>query len=400
MAGSTMSSRNYRWTSIGSIFLVACSLLLIHETVRAQDTTDKPEEFSLDELVNVATVDMPITTTPASFLLGTAGENVPRLSSFREFSTQLAQAFDESGEVVNSVSAEIAPALAMDNLTWENIVDSHLWRTWARTTVSAATDVGSDSNGDRSSVGVQSILYAPAMDGALLKAGAEECRGTKDSFSLLDKLGVPPVLPDQPTDQDIKKYKEELEKWEKDNDGLRESARSSIEKCQNDIDGILTKWNQSMVAFGVGKVFNQEEKDSSSYWLTASFGSDISRKDTSADTAGYLVTAHLREISNVAIGSEDTNDVLADQTLVGLNLKFGYPKFAFIAEYSSLSSDASGVSLKDRKRSLLGMEYKLGSDLYLTLGMARDSGNDESQQSVVSGLKWGFGKAPVLKYGS
>lgn len=355
------------------------------------------EDVSLKQLVDQATVSMPITTTPATFLLGSAGESVPRLSSFRAFSTQIAQAFDEKGEVVNSISAEISPALALENLSWDDIVESQLSRLWARTTFSVAINPGSDSENQKSAVGIQSILYAPAMDGALLKVADNNCRGAAESSELLKKLGPPPVLPDEPTRDQQAAYLKGIKEWEKKGKELRDKARSSIEKCQTEIDAILSKWNQPMVSLGVGGVYNSSQADSSAYWLTAAYGADFGDEmSSSSGRIGYLFTAHARNTSNVQVSTDNDESVSGDESLFGVNLKIGNSKFSFIAEYSVLDNEALS---DDRKRSVVGMEYKLGDDTYLTLGVGKDSGVSEEQQSVISGLKWGFGKAPVLGIG-
>ena len=57
---------------------------------------------------------------------------------------------------------------------------------------------------------------------------------------------------------------------------------------------------------------------------------------------------------------------------------------------------AGGLTFDDRKRSVVGLEYKVDSDLYLTLGVARDSSLPANERSLLAKLNWGFSKTPVL----
>lgn len=342
------------------------------------------EKKSLDDLIKAATVDMPISTAPASFLLGASGENVPRLSSFRTFSAQAARAFDDTGKVANAVAVELAPGLALGRTSWEDIQSSQGSRIWSRTMVSFATKPGSDNQGAQSAVGLQAILYAPAMEEALLKAADDSCRSAN--------IAIDASPPKEPGDKRKEISKEVLDK---------------IAKCQTEIDGILTKWNQPMVAVGIGRKFtsadaegNPKPKDTSAFWLTAAYGGDFpkeaEKKPESTERLGYLVTGHFRQTSNVNTTTVANAEALAKQRLVGINARGGNAKMAGIGEFSVTSSKATGADFKDRKRALLGLEFRVDKDIYLTLGVARDTGLDVSKQSVLAKLNWGFSKTPVL----
>lgn len=343
------------------------------------------QEQALGELIKQATVAMPIATAPASFLLGTSGENVPRLASFREFSTQAARAYDEKGNIANAVAVEVAPALAMGTTSWEDITKSQTMRVWSRTTVSFATKVGSDKTGPQSAVGLQSILWAPAMDSALAMAGTDQCRGIINSVPdtppvINQKTGLPEPV------------------------GISDARKRLAEECQIKIDGLLTKWNQPMVAIGGGRSFagtpetgKPKAKDQSSYWLTAAYGADTGSQISVESRTGFLVTAHLRRMTRVSTAATDGIETDARQQLQGINGRYGNSRLAILAEYSVTKSKAAGFDFKDRKRSILGLEFKLGSeDMYLTLGTARDTGLPEAKQSVLALFHWGFGSSPTL----
>ena len=340
------------------------------------------ENPTLGELVKAATVPMPITTAPASFLLGASGENVPRLASFRDFTTQAARAFDERGRLSNSVAVEVAPALAMGRTTWDDIVGSSVARAWSRTLVSFATKVDGDAGGARSAFGLQTILWAPAMDAALAKMATPDCRSVM--------LGVntdPPVV--GPGDIPIPAP-------------LKPAAVQLMDKCQVDIDALLTKWNQPMLALGAGRGFSDRgtgaAPNPSSIWATGAWGGDAGRADdTAAGRMGYLVTAHLRRTSGVLTTARDGSEVEARQRLTGVNARYGNARMAFVGEYSATRIRAAGVAFDDRRRSVLGLEFKLGKeDMYLTLGTARDTGLPRAQQSALARFHWGFGQQPTL----
>lgn len=116
-------------------------------------------------------VDMPVTTAPATFVLGAAGQAVPRVSTFRAFSAQFARAFDAQGNLTNAVAAEIAPALALGKIRWEDIVGNQLARIAARTTVSFASKASANGNPSQGAFGIQSVLYSKEMDSVLLCTG-------------------------------------------------------------------------------------------------------------------------------------------------------------------------------------------------------------------------------------
>lgn len=338
------------------------------------------EDVNLPDIVKAATVDMPVTTAPASFLLGSSGESVPRLSSFRAVSAQAGRAFDAKGNVANAVAVELAPGLALGNLTFEEIKTNTAKRIWARTTVSFASKVKTEKQGAQSAVGLQSILYAPAMEEAALMAASAACMTAQNAVNnnpVKDEPGTKWTLPDD--------------------------VKEKIQSCQTGIDAILTKWNQTVVAVGGGRTFSASSadmpasKNSSAVWLSAAYGGDVGSKQESSETRmGYLLTAHFRRSTNVMTANVTGTEVAARQQLFGLNFRYGNARLAGIGEYSITSSKASGTDFRDRKRGLLGLEYKVDKDMYLTVGMARDTGLDADKQSVLAKLNWGFSKTPVL----
>jgi len=353
--------------------LTLVSLGLCHGALAAEDV-------SLKEIIKEATVDMPISTAPASFLLGASGENVPRLTSFRAFATQAARAYDDKGNVANAVAVELAPALAVGRLSWEDITSSQTQRILARTLVSLASKAKSGDSPAQSAVGLQSILWAPAMDQVLATMASEKCTRIATSVA-----PTPPPAPGP-------------------NPPLSTEELARIAVCSKIIDAQLTKWNQPMLSIGGGRTFVSSNgshasttRHSNSYWITGAYGGDWEKKEdaAAAERLGYLLTAHYRRTTNASVKAPDDTDVFATQRLTGLNARFGNRRLAGIGEYSVLKSSAS-IDVKDRKRALLGLEYRVVDDLYLTVGVSRDTGADKTKQSVLANLNWGFGKEPVL----
>lgn len=359
-----------------SFISTAISIMAVHGAVLAADS------IPLSELIKDATIEMPVSTASANFLLGGSGENVPRLSSFRTFSAQVARAYDAKGKVANTVAAELAPAFALGNTTWESIKASQATRIWSRTTISFASKVGADSNASRSAVGVQAILYAPAMDWALDRIKDSDCNtaGTNiDTTPPALTPGAPPPL-----------SKEVLEK---------------IEACQKILDAGLTKWNQNLIAAGAGQTFSSSETDATtpnskntfSYWITAAFGDDIGKKsEAPASRMGYLLTTHARWSSNAGATTVNNVESTANQRILGLNFRIGTASFAGVFEYSQTHHSNADLEFNNIKRGVIGLEYRLEKDLYLTLGIAKDTGLDKDKQSMLAKLNWGFGKTPTL----
>ncbi|MDM4765268.1 hypothetical protein [Pelomonas sp. SE-A7] len=345
------------------------------------------QSSSLADLIKSATVPMPMSTSPASFLLGNSGENVPRLTSFRDFTTQVSRAYDDKGKLATAVAAEVAPGLAMGTMTWSDIVNSPAQRIWSRTMVSFASKVGTDKEGPQTSVGVQSIFWAPAMDDALASF-PKTCMDISKSVSEIPPVIDPATGKPKPVD-------------------IAAETKKAAEACQKKIDGKLTKWNQPMVAAGAGRTFastpeagKPAAKDRSSYWLTAAYGADFAYKDEAPleTRNGFLLTAHFRATTKVPVTASNGTSAEAKQRLQGVNIRVGNAVLAGILEYSTTSSRASGFAFVDRKRGVLGLEYKpfVKEDVYFTLGVARDTGLPAAQQQLLAKLHWGFGKSPTL----
>jgi hypothetical protein len=335
---------------------------------------------ALDEAIKSAVVDMPITTAPAAFLIGASGEKVLRAQSFRPFAAGVARAYNERGELANAVAAEIAPALAMQRYTWDDIVANPVSRVLARTTVSFATRVGKNTEGDQTAIGVQSILYSKEMDEVIKLASAPECL-TSLNDSVMDRT--------RPTAPGSK-----LE--------LSPETIEKISKCQDKIAGKLNKWNQTMFAMGFGRSVRSEQRteqkkydDTSGVWLTASIGGDVDHAESIPEDTkiGYGLTFHVRKMFKELVKDDADKDVQSDRLIRGVNLRYGNGILAGILEYSYTTSKSAGIS--NSRRALLGLEYRITNDVYLTLASTRDSGRND-QTSMLANLKFAIGKSSAI----
>lgn len=370
-----------------SIHNIKIIMLGFATAIASMDSTaQQTAKASLADVVKLSSVDMPMGTSPATFLLGASGENVPRVTSFRELFTQAGRAVDEKGKIANALSVEVAPAFAIgDGLDWESIRASRWVEAWSRTTISLATKVKSEDSPAQSAIGLQVILYAPAMDDARKSAAdSENCKAPADEFIRL-KAQPPPGPGTKPPPLTA----------------AQEASKAQLETCAKDLSEILGRWNQSMVAAGAGRVFSSgaassdKSKEPSAVWLSAALGGDYGNGDIKTRT-GYLLTGHLRHNQNVAVLDYSGAEVQARQRLAGVNLRFGNAKFAGLAEVSLAKYDEPGRTIKDRKRGVLGFERKFRDDLYLTVGIAKDSGAPQDKTSVFGRLQWGFGDKPTL----
>jgi len=334
----------------------------------------------LKSKIAAAVVDMPVTTSPASFMLGTAGQAVPRLSTFRSFAAQVARAYDANGKLANAVAAEIAPALALGSSTWKDI-DGWPGRTMALSTISFATRAAKAGIPAQDAVGLQSILYAPAIDDVIQLATSDRCITL---ISEMDK-SLPKNKPGDPAP------------------APSTAARDKTAECQRLIDLTLNKWNQSVVAVGWGKRMaydtdaGKHVPDMNAYWLSAAYGADSGGKiPKDQDYLGWLLTLHYRVTNHAETTDTGGVDVLAKQRLAGINYRYGTRRLGFIGEYSQVKSTAPGASIANRTRKLLGLEYLLQEGLYLTVGAADDSGLAKNKRSLLMTLNWGISEKSAI----
>ena len=109
----------------------ACALILTAAVCGAAQADDalgdllKPltqQKSSADakDLLGALVADMPMTTSPATFVLGASDMEVPRVSTFRTFASSVGRAIGKDGKPSTSMAVEIAPYLALKEISWSD----------------------------------------------------------------------------------------------------------------------------------------------------------------------------------------------------------------------------------------------------------------------------------------
>ena len=368
--------------------------------------------LTLKQKIEIAAVDMPVGVSPASFLLGASGENVPRLAAFRQFFMQAGRAYNEKGEVAKAVAVEVAPAVATGGLTWTDIERNLATRAWARTTVSMATTVKSDKDPAKAAIGLQTILYAPAMDLAVVKFRDGKCSVIAKDFitqseraqelqqeaEKLRKDGREKQAKDKQAEADAL-LKDAIDRPEQNKDTVdRAVLAEKVTACEKEVRDILTKWNQSIVVFGAGHISpsgDTTQKSSNAMWLSGAYGFSVKdqRDKDVRDAIGGLLTAHLRHNQRVTVKDAADVEAMARQRLFGLNLRIGNGRDAVMAEHSiaKYSAEAGGAV---RRASATSIAWRVGRQCRVR-SYRRSAGRGPSGLTYRSGrlsplLRWRF----------
>ena len=384
---------------IGGVAVVAClpgGMALAQSAPPQESLTSAIAKLKGNEGVSKAisslSEDIPMTTAPAAYVLGIAGDQVPRYTTFRAFATALVHGVGKDGKSINSVSAEIAPLLALKVLTLE---DQRDWarRALARTTFSVVTTEAKGEETARSAYGLQSVLYSHELDQAINLAGSPACTAAADQFLESLKPGAPaPVLdpsglPAVP--------------------GADDALKRRVAECQTAIDNILNRWNQTMVALGFGQAFKSADNSVSGLkkanqvaWLTGSWGFGSGSGRDANERLGGLLTLHARlERDGIAdTPGASAPQMAEDADLFGASLRYGKSRFNGLLEYSHRRSRISGLADENRRRTVIGVEYRLKEDLYLSFGVSSETGRRDGNNTnlALANLNWGFGDKAIL----
>ncbi len=350
---------------------------------------------AVGDLLKSLVVDMPVTTPPATFVLGAAGTVVPRVSTFREFGAQLSNAVGDDGKIKNAVAVEINPRLAMGPVKWNDYRDDIPLQILTRTTLSVATLTRDGETGARSAIGLQSVLYSAEVAKLIDAASTGDCVETAKLF--IDDKSVPkgPLVPGQPLID------------------LSEKAAKAHANCKANIEGLLTKWNPTSITLGLGQAFYSDDgaarmlkSTAGGVWITATAGYDLDTLEsapskTAKERRGIGLTLHLRRMLDERVADPtDASAIYSEKSnLLGLNVRAGNGKTGLLLEYSARKSKAAPLVDETRKRAFLGLEHQLQKDLYLVLGVGSDSGrrDGEDRRTTLVNLKWGFSGDSLLK---
>jgi len=349
---------------------------------------------AVGDLIKSLTADMPVTTPPASFLLGAAGTDVPRVSTFRALGLQLSNAVGDDGKIKTTTAAEINPLLATGPVTWTRYRADPFVQVLTRTTLSVAVQPGNDTAGARSALGLQSVLYSKEVPEAIAAASSGDCALV--ATKLQAAAATPPASQAFPTPAQPRVP-------------LPPGSEEAYKACKDSVEGLLTKWNPTAVTIGLGQAY--QSKDSSvsglhhstaAAWLTVSLGHDFDDVKTPVqDRLGLGLTLHARRTIHGQATDPADSSVQVDEAsnLYGANLRGGWPGKALLLEWSLRTSKAPPLADERRKRLVAAFEYRVMADLYLSAGIGSDIGrrDGQNQKLALMGLKWGFSSESVLK---
>lgn len=362
----------------------------------------------VSDLVKSLTIDMPVTTSPATFVLGAAGTSVPRVATWRKFAVDVGSALDDNGKIAKAVAFEINPYLASGPVSWTSYRESPAVQILTRTTLSVATKTGSDDGSAQTAFGIQSVLFSKEAAAAIDQAHTGDCTSVARAFAnkrlgtISGEIKVGVDLSNAgptgavPTEEERKKQEAE--------------DHAHVDKCRKNLAGLLTKWNPTSLAVGFGQSFysstasaNGLKRYGSGVWITGTYGVDFGDPNSSADDKkGLGLTLHLRRMTGQRTNDPTNSSLLVSQdvNIGGLNARFGNARWGVIAEGSLSKAKAPGLSDEKRKRAVLAAEYKISEGLYVSLGIGNDTGrrDGKNQHMTLANLKWGFGDKPVLGF--
>lgn len=354
-------------------------------------------KMNVGDLLKSLTVDMPSTTSPATFLLGVAGTAVPRVSTFRAFATQLGRAVDDKGRLRNSMAVEINPRLASGPVSWADFKRSTATQVLTRTTVSAATLASDTDQSARSAFGLQSVLYSAEVPRLIDAASSGPCAAVAPEFAKSTKAGT--------TSPGTLKPGENLF-------ALPESAQADAKACKERVEGLLTKWNPTALTVGLGQSqfsgdgsVRKLKSGASGAWVTLTLGYDFDKADdkqpkAASERLGFGATLHLRRMVHERATDPADATVQVDESsrLYGLNVRGGNGRLGGLLEYSQRKSKAATLRDENRKRSFAGLEYRISEGLYLSAGVGSETGrrDGKNQRVTLMNLMWGFSGESVL----
>lgn len=342
------------------------------------------------EMLKALTVEMPTTASPATFVLGVAGTEVPRVSTLREFASEITNGVDDQGRIARSVAVEFNPLLAMGPVKWSDYQDSRRTRVLTRTTLSFATRASEgEGSAAKAAFGLQSVLYSKEAAQAIEEAGRGDCAMVANAFATSRER--PTAI--TPGELPLK---------------LVEVSDAAKEGCRKKVQGLLTKWNPTSVAIGLGQALQSTSgkvgglrRASTVAWVTGTYGIDRSAaSDPVEERLGLGLTAHWRRTlhDRIADPADAGAELNENARLLGLNLRFGNRKLAGLIEASQRNGASPGLAEERRRRHVLGLEYRIQRDLYLVVGIGGDTGRRDGKNERIGlmNLKWGFASESSL----
>jgi hypothetical protein len=317
-----------------------------------------------------------IETPAATTIIGTDASAVIKPTSLRSLSLALGQGFDENGKLKNGWAIEFNPALVFDLVS--PIAPSVGARAIARTSLSVASQI-KDSGGQVYGFGLNSTLWHPGLD----RANAHGVDCTKQATG----VKTPDVTPDLLKAALIKAQALELAKC----------MPSYLEKLKRADNGTALA-----VGFGTshqsGLTSSGGKNSAKLAWLTGRWNfNEAQEKPTTEITS----TVHLRHTRDGAAADPTGGSASLGYkgNLVSVALRVDRPWGAAFVEHSLDKRTYVGLSKENRQRTLLGTEFKIGTDLTFQLAAGKERGRlyGKADPVVLAGVKWAFVKAAPAK---
>lgn len=391
--------RLIRLAAYATSIISFCVSLAHGEDNTAQQLQEEAKQFS---------ESMPTGSVPATNILGIADSNVPRVNNFKSIVSQFNQGLGADGKIKSALGFEVVPyLLANDTLDWKAYDASTLTQILTRTTVSFAAVPASDGKTASSAFGAQSVFFSDAIKNART-AWNTDCpnvyaKANGDFQKFVGKLTGNKITiePGKPITihQENFTHKESIEY-----DQLLKAKDDAPALCQVKVDNALQAWNASIIAGGLGWGFfspdnnAQTLKSSSSvYWFTGAYGWG---DGTSNSNSAGLLTLHVRKSADERTPDPaNANALLSENaTLYGANLRYGSRKFGGLIEYSTRKGSVAGLPDENVHRGFLGMDAKMGEDLYLSWGVGTETGRRDGvdRHFALTNIKYAFGSKPVF----
>jgi hypothetical protein len=341
----------------------------VFQSNRGTDVSKIPiNSISPDEKnkpISWSTIEFTSPSSPAAKLIGSDPDGkIPSISTPNDLSVKLLSGLNSDGEFAPGLSVEILPyVLAREKgLTLAEYRSSEFQRFLANTKLSIATNKATDNTGTaRVGVGVEFVLQ---NDGDLRK--------NEQLFQCIDK-----IIADSPGKPNM--TKEDREKLLKEREPKFLAAKTAAEADGNKGSMWIAAVGSSWVS-PTGKYSNLSG-EGIGIWTTYKKG---------IGTNSQLLF-HGSYRSNERISDRKNGFVNADTLLGGVRLLSGDRNFRFSVETAYNRESQGGNKNNDYLSYGIGLEPKIGQDLWMSLYFGGTSGRQNGSDFQVStGIKWNF----------
>jgi hypothetical protein len=348
-------------------------------------------------------IDMPISTSPALIALGASPTAIPRATTPREFALQLAKGIGRDGKIATGVSGEISIYRLLNRTTLNvgEYQENASKRLLANTTLSFATPAAATNSGNVA-IGLQTV-WIDQLDPTANKAITNCFSGVFDSDPVTAASNIdfaPEKVAEQVAAADIP---------------LRTAAQTkSVATLYANCFAAKAKHSGYRFATGLGQAWISPEntpkslsRGSGVYWATGSYTLGGVAIDPATSTRrDYIrseLIAHLRmhKKQPVADPADAAKQTFQDLQIAAAKLRFSNTRedLAGLLEVSRQRSRISGIADEVVNRRVVGIEFKVGPDYWLNLGIGSETGRRDGKnaQFGLANLKFGSSSGAIFK---